>query len=319
MSFKSTLLSLFSILTLLCVFSGCVGNQSLTPKLSGSQTADNIRPLAVSLLSDFGPKDVPETFCSGTWVSQSRILTAAHCVAGWAMMKHRQMVVEALLAAGYPDFIARLIASLDPSELDADDPGMPPMLKGALDIIAKIPPIHEMGLEIKYLVPGEVVDVGVMPLAIHSSTTIFWDKRSDLAILAVDGLIPAHGIAVLADKAPVVGSGIHSMGTPDRLFFTYRQGYVSAYRHSLVKAGMPNIDGPFMQVATGMSPGDSGSGAFDDGGKLVGVASFIDPESGMGFCIHVETIRRLLIGQQLIKAKLDVGATDPDLTDAPLH
>lgn len=314
---------LFALLTIafLSIFAfGCTA-PTLHPTAPGVYSAIHDTKSAVALVTDLDAADTNQTYCSANWVAEDKILTAAHCVEGYADIMRRQAIVAALVKSGLPEFMANMIAASadDFDNADLDNPLMPDFLKAVAIIVKSVPPVPQLGLHMTYAVPADVNDPGYRPNRTYQVVAVAVNKRMDLALLQTNGAYPKHNIPVLADQSPHVGDTIHSMGTPDHLFFTYHTGIVTGYRGTLNRAGMDMIDGPFMQVQNGMSPGDSGSVIFDQDDKIVGLSSFVDTESNAGFCIHLESIRSFLIGQRVIKGNIDTTAKDPDLTNVPLN
>lgn len=316
---------LFALLTLaflsIFVLSGCITDTSQHPLAPDVYSAIHDTKSAVALVTNLGAADENQTYCSANWISATKILTAAHCVEGYASIVRQQAVVAALVKSGIPEFLANMMAASadDFDNMDMDNPLIPSFLKEAAAIIKAVPPVPQMGLHMAYTIPADVNDPGYRPNRVYGAVAIAVNNKADLALLQTEGVYPNHNIPVLAEHSPRVGETVHSMGTPDHLFFTYHSGLVTGYRGSLDRAGMDTVEGPFMQVRMGISPGDSGSVVFDQDDRIVGLSSFVDTESGAGFCIHLETIRGFLIGQRVIKGKIDPTAKDPDLTNIPLN
>ena len=306
----------------LVIFStGCCSTLP-TPKLDGPTLAKEISSETVALVNDFSIDKSHSPFCTGVFVSKNTILTAAHCVKGYADMKHDVSVYEALVAGGIPPRLAMLLMrvgleNVDPN--DIDDPVVQALVMHAIEIAATIPPVQELGLAIPYIVQSEAIDPGVAPTTMHYSSVVAFNTKEDLAVMVVKGEAPNHAIAMLADKTPEVGESVESTGNGMKNYWTYKIGVVSAYRHTMEHDGMKEISGPFMQLSMPVIPGDSGSGIFNDRGQLIGIASFINPIGMSAYCIHLDTIRGFLIGQHIIAGKIDTMAKDPDLGDTKLN
>lgn len=261
-------------------------------------------------------------FCSGVWVSPSIIMTASHCVVGYTQMVRSREVLSVLRAAGVPDMIIPALMSLDRDELQAlhDNPGADPILKNLADMILSVPflPIH--GLVIPYTIQSEVTDVGVAPNKVFHSVAYYVNKRKDIALLRVDSNegLGVHAIAKIADHNPRVGETIYATGMTHGAYWTFKTGVVSAYRHDLSHNGMKRVDGPFLEVEANLNNGDSGGGVFNGQGELVGISSFITDKTAAGYCVELHTLRSILIGQRIIKAKLDNG-NSPDMRDIELN
>lgn len=308
------LVILFSIF---CFTSGCSATFNQTSPqaaLSGPQLADNIGQSTVALVSDAPGDDDHGTFCSAVWVGHHTILTANHCLEGYAKHLLQAEQVKALLHMGMPLEMALMAVELA-EDVDLDDPTVPTEVRAIVMVIRSVPPVNPDTLHIAYIVRDEVVDIGVAPKAIHHAQVVARIIRGDLAILRTYGPTPAHSYAHLAQVSPPVGAQIEVMGTPHHNFWLYRQGVVGAYRHTLKHDGFDKLDGPFMQISLLITHGDSGGGVFDDHGCLVGIDSFMEPgEPALGgYAIPLVTIRGFLAGQHLVPIKLDTNAKDPVL------
>lgn len=304
------------------ILTGCCTQTTVHPSVP--QIAQTANSSTVALIADFNKMP----FCTGVWVSDSTILTANHCVEGYAEMLHRVAVMKALEADGMPDFMAKLFANMDLETLragaagagsdDDDDDGIDvaPLFQHVLEIVMSVPPVSPDGLTIPFTTPDKVVDNGVAPRALFHSVEYARDHKEDLAVLHIDRTesVSKHSVAVLADEEPAVGEHIYGVGQTLGGFFSFKDGLVSAYKHDLSHFGMKRISGPFMQTTVQMAPGDSGGGAFDSDGHLVGLASFIMEEAHFGFYIPLDTIRGFLQGQRLVPVHLDPMAPDPDLS-----
>lgn len=123
-----------------------------------------------------------------------------------------------------------------------------------------------------------------------------FDKLNDLILLkAVDGTIPIHPYADIA-KNEWVGQPVHIMGHPNGLSWSYFQGTISSRRKIFDK----DLDGyqRLLQISAPIWKGNSGGGAFDQDGNLVGICSWITLDAPMvGFFIHREPILEFLKGE----------------------
>jgi hypothetical protein len=319
---------LFAILSLLVLtifcFNGCAASgANFSPQVPDlSQQAQVDLHQSVALVTDIGPRDRHHLFCSGTWIGPDHILTATHCVKGYVQMKHRNAVIQALQAAGCPEELAIILSGIDLSELDPNDPDLPPGAADFIRIVQSVPYEPTLGQDVPYIVPSQVRDVGAAPSGYQHTVAVFLDVRADVALLETRGFVPEHAIAALADQTPAVGDNVTLVGSIRGNFFSFRTENVSAYRHTEKYDGMDQVDGPFMQLAGALiTHGDSGSGIFNAAGQLVGMTSFISEDSQLTYCIHLDTIRSMMIGHRLIKAKLDSNPNtkDPDLSDTPLN
>lgn len=289
------------------IFTGC-STAHLTPDTpSIPQQAQLDLDRSVALVTDFGTQDSHHLFCSGTWVGARTILTAAHCVKGYINMRHRTAVIKALIENGVPPQIALILSGIDVDNIDLNDPDLTPNAIAMIQLVKQIPYDSATGLDLPYIVPSQVRNVGAAPSSFQHTQVYYMDETTDLALLQTVGYVPSHGTVKIAVQSPKVGETVTMVGSIEGAYFSFRQNYVSAYRHTEKYDGMDSVNGPFMQLAGSLiGHGDSGSGVFNTQGLLVGMVSFVGSDSNLTYCIHLETIRQLLIGQRLEKGVIDV-------------
>ena len=256
-----------SILLLILVFlMGCVATfNPITPqKLTGPELAKQLTNETVALVFIVPSKntkwnDKVYVFCTGVYVSETTILSAAHCIQGYAHMASSK------------------------KETEAEEAKM-------IEI-----PTH---MRIPFSVPSEIVAPGRYPKTKpHMAEVIYSNSRQDLALLRVvkDDTLPTHSFVKLAKTNPPVGAKVEAMGNIERQYFSYREGVVSAYRETMQYAGEKDIDGPFLQASILIYKGDSGGPLVDDVGGLLGIASFVNVEAaGIAYYINRETIGSVL-------------------------
>ena len=118
-------------------------------------------------------------------------------------------------------------------------------------------------------------------------TVIDYDPRRDLVLLKVKG----EGLPTVAmgdSDSLVVGDEVFAIGTPRGLAQTLSSGLVSAIRD--FDEGYRRI-----QTTTPISPGSSGGGLFDDGGRLVGITrSLRDDGQNLNFAVPINHVRAML-------------------------
>lgn len=150
------------------------------------------------------------------------------------------------------------------------------------------------GTKLHFAMYPEIDDVEKEPFTLHLATAVKVDKDLDLAIVEADGnALPEHEVAELASQSPAVGEKVFIVGHTQGMYYSYVEGVVAAYRNDL----SPHVDtkGPFMQVSCAAHQGNSGGGAFDKDGKLVGIADALMPFPGATIFLHAETIRKFLL------------------------
>ena len=155
-----------------------------------------------------------------------------------------------------------------------------------------------VGTPIHFIQENEVMGLGAEPSALHLGGVVFDDADHDLALVRAEGnAVPGHDVAEVADQSPAIGDKIHIVGHQKGLYWTYMEGTVSAYRDELSGS---EVRGPWMQVEAPIWFGNSGGGAFDSDGKLIGIASRMPRAPSVGYYIHVDSIRNLLDKQKTL-------------------
>jgi len=237
---------------------GCgTGVGKTTPVRAPSELTAHMGNSTVGLV--IRTKGLARVYCTGVWVSQDTILTAAHCVEAAARMNKK-------------------IAAANSGKKPADD-----------DDEISVDPVGE---PISYVVESEVNGVGEEPSAVHLAKVTVNDSAHDLALVrALPGGLPAHDIAELVEEMPALGEHVYIVGHVRGLWWSYVEGVVSAYRKELQGV---DKEGPFVQTSSPVYYGNSGGGLFDSRGNLVGICSFMARAPQTNFFIHADSIRRLL-------------------------
>jgi S1-C subfamily serine protease len=118
------------------------------------------------------------------------------------------------------------------------------------------------------------------------------DKANDLALLITLDEEVLHPIAKVGDDG-WTGQHVHVVGHPNMLLWSYTQGYISSPRKNI------NIETEeiqsFFQISAPIWKGNSGGGAFDDNGNLIGISSWIMTDAPLtSFFVHQDPIREIL-------------------------
>jgi serine protease Do len=120
------------------------------------------------------------------------------------------------------------------------------------------------------------------------------DKKTDLALLKIQGDGKTYPFVNFADAAPRVGDWVIAVGNPFGLGGTVTAGIVSA-RGRDIGAG-PYDD--FLQIDAPVNRGNSGGPTFNARGQVVGVNTAIFSPSGgsvgIGFAIPSETVKTVI-------------------------
>lgn len=213
-----------SPLALLALLVGCTtAPPSYAPAPAASTIVAQLNQSTVALVDGTHP------YCSGVWIGDNQILTAAHCV----------------------------------TEGD------------------------EVTQKVDYVI-GEGGDV------YHAELARF-DTKIDLALIRAF-TPPLHPFAPVASSAPLQGEELHIFGHPRGFWWTYLHGYVAApLRVDDETVDELGISGPFLQVEAPIAPGNSGGGAFNTDGQLVGICSWGQGDlPAQGFYVALPTIRKFL-------------------------
>ncbi len=235
---------------------GCCVRGDAPPRYdSRPNIVDALKSKTVALVVKDELGDV-SSYCSGVWVDYDKIVTADHCA---------RATIESTLG------------------LDADDPDQRPFVQAV-----------EKGIEIVYITEEDSAGAWQEPRRVHLAEVDRFDYDHDLALLIIRDLasIPIHGIASLAVQTPAQGEELHVMGHPSGLTWTYGHGYVAAYRMEGFKPA--GKIGPFLQAFAPAWHGNSGGGAFNNEGELIGIAVFLTRTPLNLMYVHLDTIRSFL-------------------------
>jgi len=291
------LLGILLIIGLVLGLTSCVGVTKLTPqqivKHEGNSSVALVYYDETNVDLDIKHSNI-QPYCTGVWIDNTHIITAYHCaVVAWKEQQRKQNWKE----KNQPkcEGIMQLFGACD----DDDD---------KKEVPHTVIPMRN--LPVHFIQQNEVSEVEQEPTAWHVSRLVGWDREHDLALLEVKGkAVPPHEIAVLADKAPEVGEAVHFVGHPSGFYWTYVNGTVAAYRDEIL--GDKTL-GPYMQVSAPVYHGNSGGGAFDDSGKLVGIAdAIINGVPNSGLYMPVSTIRIFLEDQGILPAPKPVEHSKP--------
>ncbi len=233
----------------------------------GKQTlAEQLENQTVALVEetqdddDLTPTTRLRTYCSGVWISDDQILTAAHCTA---------------------------------------DLGKPAAW-GRLEQKERLPDWDPTGAEALYAVHADLTPNNEVHKAYKSVVEVF-DKEEDLAVVRVDvSDMPKHAIARLSSADLRDGDDVHIVGHPKGVMWTYIRGVISSTR------AIPNPNDftfKVLQISAPVWFGNSGGGAFDADGQLIGIASYITRAPNMSFFVHRDVIRDMLIANRVADYK----------------
>jgi putative serine protease PepD len=139
----------------------------------------------------------------------------------------------------------------------------------------------------------------------YDATVVGSDPSTDLAVLKVDA--PAselHPLALADSDNVAVGDGVVAIGSPYGLEGTVTTGIVSALDRTIQSTNGYSIPGA-IQTDAAINHGNSGGVLLNMQGKVIGVTSQIESESGgnvgIGFAIPSNTVRSVV--DQLVSGK----------------
>jgi S1-C subfamily serine protease len=209
-------------------------------------------------------RDETHARCGGTWISPTTILTAFHCVSD----------------AGKPKGVDELQAML-----------------AELGVVADIPEWDPTGQTVFY---SDRAGTAAQPYTSYDAIVMKFDRKNDLALLStgLEHRPMHHDTADLSTRNIHDGDEVDVVGSTVGLPFTYLHGWVAATRPADDEKPFKTLE---LAVA-GVNHGNSGGGAFDDHGDIIGLADFmLASRSGFGgevqgiaFFVHRDVIAAFL-------------------------
>jgi putative serine protease PepD len=132
----------------------------------------------------------------------------------------------------------------------------------------------------------------------YKATVVGSDLSTDLAVLHVDAPSSKLTPLELGDSSSVaVGDGVVAIGNPFGLDNTVTSGIVSALNREISAPDNTPIEGA-IQTDAAINHGNSGGPLFNLAGKVIGVTSQIQSDSGgnegVGFAIPSNTVRTIV-------------------------
>lgn len=137
-------------------------------------------------------------------------------------------------------------------------------------------------------------------LKVYPAVLIAVDRTRDLAVLLTPPEDrPEHLIAELSRDEILVGDQASMMGHTSGYAWTYANGYVSAVREDA--AGPSEVRAKALQIAAPIWMGNSGGGAFDAHGRLIGLCSWVAKNGPqLSFFIHRDEIAAFLQKEKIM-------------------
>lgn len=151
---------------------------------------------------------------------------------------------------------------------------------------------NPIGMSIHYFVWQEETNINQEPTATHMAQVKKLDLPHDLALLTTFANTPTHAIAELAKLTPAVGEQVMVVGHPLGMAWSFLPSSVAAYRDTV--PGAEELRGPFLQLFSAAYHGNSGGGAFNSSGELVGLCDFLVASPNTVFFTHLDSIKLFL-------------------------
>jgi S1-C subfamily serine protease len=153
---------------------------------------------------------------------------------------------------------------------------------------------------------GSSITVKFSDGSTYKATLVGQDPSSDLAVVHVDA--PAgelHPLSLGNSDTVQVGDGVVAIGNPFGLDGTLTSGIVSALGREITSPNNEPIENA-IQTDAAINHGNSGGPLLDLNGKVIGVTSQIQSDSGgnegVGFAVPVNTLK-LVVNQILASGK----------------
>ena len=142
----------------------------------------------------------------------------------------------------------------------------------------------------------------------YSATVVGADPSTDLAVIDVNAPVSELKPIKLGDSSAVaVGDGVIAIGSPFGLEQTVTTGIVSALHRQITSPNNFSIDDA-IQTDAAINHGNSGGPLLDMNGKVIGVNSQIESDSGgndgVGFAVPSNTI------SQIVGALIEKGSVE---------
>jgi S1-C subfamily serine protease len=116
------------------------------------------------------------------------------------------------------------------------------------------------------------------------------DAEHDLALISAENIPVNHPIATVLNTQTIHdGDRVHIVGHTIGLWWTYCEGNVSSMWANI--KGPTGIEVQALQISSPAWFGNSGGGAYDERGNLIGIASWVTTRApNISFFVHHDEI-----------------------------
>lgn len=131
----------------------------------------------------------------------------------------------------------------------------------------------------------------------HAGMVLAFDPDQDLAVISSIENLPIHDITLISNQPIAIGAAVDIVGHTIGMLYTFVRGTVSAER----QRSDENVKHLLIQISTAAYKGNSGGGAFDNQGRLIGICSFLTTRAPeMLFFVHRDQILEFLARENLL-------------------
>lgn len=212
-----------------------------------------------------------EILCGGVFIAKDLIITARHCTESYIPEKQEEIKIDSS------------------KELTVED------LIKIINYINEEPNLEEMIDKEVYFKTFDDLNKNYNKENLPEKTAkiIAFDQDNDLALLKSNNF-KSDNFVNISQSNGLIGNKVHIIGHPAKVEFTYFTGIISGFRTNPNKGYMQNL----LHITAPIYMGNSGGGAFDESGNLIGICSFFRPAvPNMSFFVDANTINNFINSQ----------------------
>lgn len=217
---------------------------------------ESLQQTSVALVKELSDSKEVMPYCAGVWIQKNLVITAGHCV-----------------DQAYED-------AVDEVGQDAAD-----------EIFKNITPLGDPVYYLTYNDVKENHEITSDKAKLQRGTVIAFDRKHDLALIETNTLV-RHPFAKLNKVKLYLGQHVGIIGMPATMWFSFSEGYIAMQRNMM---GATGVKSRYIQINSVIWFGNSGGGAFNLDGDLIGICSFVTRAPSMGFFIHQDSISYFLM------------------------